>query len=71
MNETEKAIEHFHYGITHDIFSEPVTTYARLAVDALREQAERSKGCDHCRGWDKRCGANYCPMCGKKLEVEP
>jgi hypothetical protein len=43
MNETKKAIEHFHYGITHDIFSEPVTTYARLAVEALREQAERSR----------------------------
>ena len=47
MNETEKAIEHFHYGITHDIFSEPVKTYARLAVDALREQAKRS-GCAVC-----------------------
>ena len=44
MNEIEKAIEHFHYGITHDIFSEPVTTYARLAIDALREKAEREKG---------------------------
>ena len=44
MNETKKAIEHFHYGITHDIFSEPVKTYARLAVEALREQAERSRG---------------------------
>jgi len=34
-------------------------------------EAERSKGCDHCRGWDKRSGANYCPMCGKKLEDTP
>lgn len=42
-----------------------------LAAEALREQAERSKGCDHCRGWDSRCGANYCPMCGKRLEVGP
>ena len=42
-----------------------------MAREALREKAERSKGCDHCRGWDKRSGANYCPMCGKKLEDTP
>ncbi len=86
MNETKKAIEHFHYGITHDIFSEPVTTYARLAVDALREQAERSKGCEYCNsrfgiathhinGQLLQAGtkkiAIYCPMCGRRLEVEP
>lgn len=42
-----------------------------VILNALREQQERSKGCEHCRGWDSRCGANYCPMCGKRLEVEP
>ena len=94
MNETKKAIEHFHYGITHDIFSEPVTTYARLAVEALREQAERVKGCDECQPSCHNCKHDvyddfcqyygkqgcgnllhepkhkYCPMCGKRLEVE-
>ena len=76
MNEIEKAIEHFHYGITHDIFSEPVTTYARLAVDALREQAERSKGCVWCKS-DSQVTHNgehfcfFCSYCGKRLEVEP
>lgn len=40
---------------------------AELAITALQEQQERAQGCDHCRGWDKRCGANYCPMCGRKL----
>jgi len=45
MNEIEKAIEHFHYGITHDIFGEPVTTYARLAVDASeKKQRGRREG---------------------------
>lgn len=43
MNKIDKAIEHFSYGITHDIFSEPVRTYAELAIDALREKAEREK----------------------------
>ena len=62
MNEIEKAIEFLGYVKGYDIQS------AESAISALREQAERSKGCDHCRGWDKRCGANYCPMCGKKLD---
>lgn len=37
------------------------------AIAALREQQEREKGCEHCRGWDKRCGASFCPMCGRPL----
>lgn len=32
------AISHFKYGISHDIFEEPVTTYAKLAVKALEKQ---------------------------------
>lgn len=31
----EKAISHFKYGISHDIFKEPVTSYAKMAVAAL------------------------------------
>ena len=42
-------------------------TAVQIALTALREQAEREKGCEHCRGWDARCGANFCPMCGRKL----
>lgn len=37
INEKD-AIEHFKYGISHDIFSEPVTSYAKLAVEALGKQ---------------------------------
>lgn len=33
----KEAINHFKYGISHDIFSEPVTTYAKLAVEALEK----------------------------------
>ena len=33
----EDAINHFKYGITHDIFKEPVTTYAKMAVEALKK----------------------------------
>ena len=32
------AINHFKYGISHDIFSEPVLTYAKIAVKALEQQ---------------------------------
>lgn len=34
----ESAISHFKYGISHDIFSEPVTSYAKMAVAALEKQ---------------------------------
>ena len=34
----QEAINHFNYGISHDIFKEPVTSYARLAVEALEKQ---------------------------------
>lgn len=35
---TQEAINHFKYGISHDIFNEPVKTYAKLAVEALEKQ---------------------------------
>lgn len=34
----KQAISHFWYGVSHDIFSEPVTTYAKLAIDALEKE---------------------------------
>ena len=34
----EQAISHFQYGVSHDIFSEPVTTYAKLAIEALKKE---------------------------------
>jgi hypothetical protein len=34
----EDAINHFKYGISHDIFKEPVTSYAQMAVEALEKQ---------------------------------
>ena len=34
----DDAIAHFKYGISHDIFSEPVTTYAKMAIEALEKQ---------------------------------
>lgn len=34
----KQAISHFSYGVSHDIFNEPVTTYAKLAIDALEKE---------------------------------
>lgn len=36
------AISYFKYGISRDIFSEPVITYAKLAIDALEKQFKNS-----------------------------
>ena len=33
-----KAISHFKYSISHDFFKEPVTSYSRMAVEALEKQ---------------------------------
>lgn len=38
MKLIEEAIQHYKYGITHDIFAEPVTSYARRSVMALKKQ---------------------------------
>lgn len=34
----QQAINHYKYGISHDIFSEPVINYAKLSIDALEKQ---------------------------------
>ena len=34
----KQAISHFSYGVSRDIFSEPVTTYAKLAIEALKKE---------------------------------
>ena len=34
----QDAINYFKYGINNDIFSEPVITYAKLAIKALEKQ---------------------------------
>ena len=36
------AISHFKYGISHDIFKEPVRSYAKMAVEALEKQIPKA-----------------------------
>ena len=72
----KNAIEHYNYGISHDIFSEPVTSYARLAVDALERQVPTKPttfgrdlfDCAFCGRVLKRFSHNYCPKCGRKID---
>ena len=89
MNDREKlvrqAISHFSYGILHDIFSKPVITYAKLAVEALEKQVSKkplhmhkSYYCPVCKedGWMLWDDAvpndmdNYCGMCGQAIDWE-
>ena len=39
----DEAISHFAMGITHNIFNEPVTSYANLAIEALRQMQEKEQ----------------------------
>ena len=72
----KKAIEHYNYGISHDIFREPVTSYARLAVDALERQVQIKPttfgrnlfDCAFCGRSLKKFSHNYCPKCGRKID---
>ena len=75
---TREAIEHYRYGITHDIFSEPVTTYAKLSIEALEKQIpkkvkniiKRPNGlygnCPDCN--HALLKENYCPRCGQAID---
>lgn len=56
----EQAISHFWYGVSHDIFSEPVTTYAKLAIDALEKQIPK-----------KPYDTVHCPLCKIEVELQP
>ena len=70
----EQAISHFSYGVSHDIFSEPVITYAKLAVEALEQQIPKKPYLEY-GGWHcKSCGLNvsideyFCPVCGQAID---
>lgn len=39
--DVQEAIEHFNYGINHGIFKEPVTSYAKLAIEALERSVPK------------------------------
>ena len=66
MTTIDKAIEHYTYGVTHDIFSEPVTSYAKLAIEAIKKQVPQKVICDgYFYGYTYRC-----PACNSHVERE-
>ena len=70
----EQAISHFSHGISHDIFSEPVTTYAKLAVEALETRIPKKPYWEYGRWHCKSCGVGvfsneyFCPICGQAID---
>jgi len=87
MTETEKAIQAFEISSENPMHEGCAMPYYAVvepafetALEALREKAEREKGCEACGLIYKLDGAAYgtvdelvdntfCPMCGKRLEV--
>lgn len=57
MKLIEDAINHYKYGITHDIFAEPVYSYAILSIDALEKQIPKRPV------YDSIYRVNSCPTC--------
>ena len=71
----KKAISHFRHGVSYDFFSEPVTTYAMLAIEALKKQEAKKPYWETYGGWHcESCGAgvfsneSFCPLCGQALD---
>jgi hypothetical protein len=65
IEELAKAIRHYKYGISHDIFGEPVISYAKLAVNALEKQIPMEHHhtiVSECSGGEK-IRTSICPDC--------
>ena len=60
----KQAISHFSYGISNDIFSEPVITYAKLAIEALEKQVSKKPYKDNENGVYEK---EHCPSCHRSL----
>lgn len=72
LNYAYKADEYGDYFYDH---GDEVCQAASVAIAALREKEERSKGCSACDGGfgDNTMvfyagGYKHCPMCGRRLE---
>ena len=79
MEIIKEAINHYTYGVTHDIFKPPVTQYANLAIVALEKQqpmlVKHDKTfwkyrhfCPNCSEEFQREGLKYCDNCGQHLD---
>ena len=60
---TKDAIDHFKYGISHDIFKEPVTTYAKMAIESLEKQIPKEHHHTHIFEISDKARLSICPNC--------
>lgn len=77
----EEAIS-LYWNIRYDVLNSKKKEALDVAFDALREQEERSKGCEACVPnisddfWPEQLligspkAGLFCPMCGRKLEED-
>ena len=78
MNEIERALATLQDLLDNSIFASRIDFALEVAIEALREKAERENGCFWCldvslndvRINEVRVNINCCPMCGRRLEVE-
>ncbi|MFA5720589.1 MAG: hypothetical protein WC939_06000 [Acholeplasmataceae bacterium] len=67
----KEAIHHFEYGISYDVFSEPVTSYAKLAIEALKKELDEI--CSQPKSEYDCCrpkAINFCKYCGSNF-IQP
>lgn len=66
------AINHYKHGITHDIFSEPVISYAKLSIEALEKQIPQKPDLEGDGYWNGELvyDTGYCPRCHQDYEIE-
>ena len=64
----KQAISHFCYGVSHDIFSEPVATYAKLAAEALETRIPKKPIERFMLSYD--IDAGVCPLCNVGVHEE-
>lgn len=74
MEDIKKAISHFDYGVKCDIFKEPVTSYAKMAISALEKQIPKKPTPQIVKGGKRLIGKGWwcegttiykCPCCGE------
>jgi tRNA(Ile2) C34 agmatinyltransferase TiaS len=68
----ERALATLQDLLDNSIFTSRIDFALEVAIESLREKAEREKGCAFCNTRAHRILQNalYCPRCGKRLEVE-
>lgn len=71
MNKIERALTTLQDLLDNSIFTSRIDFALEVAIESLREKAEREKGCAFCNTRAHRILVNalYCPRCGRRLEV--